>query len=103
MLCLSIIRSSLPRYWACHLSGKPIAQRHTRPAQFNLTFLYFPMRYLVTARVKPGREQALLNAIESRTLGRGSVAGGEYLRNMTEARIREDGSIRWVEVCFCDT
>ena len=21
---------------------------------------------------------------------------------MTDARIREDGSIRWVEVCFCD-
>ena len=60
------------------------------------------MRYLVTARVKPGREQALLAAIESRTLGRGSVAGGEYLRNMTDARLRDDGTVRWVEVCFCD-
>lgn len=60
------------------------------------------MRYLVTARVKPGREKALLAAIESGGLGRGSVAGGEYLRNMQEARLREDGSIRWVEVCFCD-
>jgi hypothetical protein len=59
------------------------------------------MRYLVTARVKPGREQALLDAIESRVLGRGSVAGEEYLRNMTDARMRSDGSIRWVEVCFC--
>ena len=60
------------------------------------------MRYLVTARVRPGREAALLRAIEDGTLGRGSVAGGEYLRNMTDARVREDGSIRWVEVCFCD-
>ena len=60
------------------------------------------MRYLVTARVKPGREAALLRAIESRSLGHGSVAGGEYLRNMTEARLRDDGTIRWVEVCFCD-
>ena len=60
------------------------------------------MRYLVTARVKPGREQALLDAIESNTLGRGSVAGDEYLRNMTDARIRNDGTIRWVECCFCD-
>ena len=60
------------------------------------------MRYLVTARVKPGREAALLEAIESRTLGRGSVAGGEYLRNMTDARIRDNGAVRWVEVCFCD-
>ena len=59
------------------------------------------MRYLVTARVKPGREAALLRAIESGTLGRGSVAGDEYLRNMTAARVRDDGTIRWVEVCFC--
>ena len=60
------------------------------------------MRYLVTARVKPGREADLLRAIESGVLGKGSVAGDEYLRNMSEARIREDGKIRWVEVCFCD-
>jgi hypothetical protein len=61
-----------------------------------------PMRYLVTARVKPGKERALIDAIESHSLGCGSVAGGEYLRNMTDARLRDDGSIRWVEVCFCE-
>ena len=61
------------------------------------------MRYLVTARVKPGREAALLQAIEDGTLGAGSVAGGEYLRNMTDARLRDDGTLRWVEVCFCAT
>ena len=60
------------------------------------------MRYLVIARVKPGREAALLAAIESGRLGRGSVAGGEYLRNMRDARLSDDGTIRWVEVCFCD-
>lgn len=60
------------------------------------------MRYLVTARVRPGQEAALLDAIDSGQLGQGSVAGDEYLRNMTEARLREDGSVRWVEVCFCD-
>jgi hypothetical protein len=60
------------------------------------------MRYLVTARVKPGRESALLAAIESGTLGAGSVAGGEYLRNMSDARLYGDGRVRWVEVCFCD-
>ncbi|HEX8523619.1 MAG TPA: hypothetical protein VF669_15295 [Tepidisphaeraceae bacterium] len=59
------------------------------------------MRYLVTARVKAGREKALLQAIENGTLGRGSVAGDEYLRNMTDARLMEDGSVKWVEVCFC--
>ena len=60
------------------------------------------MRYLVTARVKPGREKALLKAIENGTLGVGSVAEGEYLRNMVDARLRSDGKARWVEICFCD-
>lgn len=60
------------------------------------------MRYLVTARVKPGRESDLLAAVERETLGRGSVAEGEYLRNMAEARLCDDGMARWVEVCFCD-
>jgi hypothetical protein len=60
------------------------------------------MRYLVTAKVKPGRESALLEAIRSRTLGAGSVAGGEYLQNMQDARLCDDGTAQWVEVCFCD-
>ena len=61
------------------------------------------MRYLVTARVKPGREADLLRAIEDGSLGEGSVAGDEYLRNMGDARLRDDGAARWVEVCFCPT
>ena len=59
------------------------------------------MRYLVRARVKPGCERALLCAIEQGTLGKGSVAGGEYLRNMQAARLGSDGTARWVEVCYC--
>jgi len=61
------------------------------------------MRYLVRARVKPGFERALLKSIENGTLGQGSVAEGEYLRNMAEARLCEDGTARWVEVCYCPT
>ena len=61
------------------------------------------MRYLVRARVKPGGEQVLLQAIERGTLGRGSIAEGEYLRNMREARLCPDGTARWVEVCYCPT
>jgi hypothetical protein len=61
------------------------------------------MRYLVKARVKPGREGALLQAIADETLGRGSVAEGEYLRNMEAARLCPDGTARWVEVCYCRT
>jgi len=71
------------------------------------------MRYLVRARVKAGREADLLEAIEQETLGRGSVAEGEYLRNMREARLCSDNAndndqntdqtARWVEVCYCPT
>ena len=61
------------------------------------------MRYLVRARVKQGRERALLQAIEEEKLGAGSVAGDEYLRNMNEARLCDDGTARWVEVCYGPT
>jgi hypothetical protein len=61
------------------------------------------MRYLVRARLKPDCKQALLEAIDSETLGKGSVAEGEYLRNMKEARQFSDGTTRWVEVCYCPT
>jgi hypothetical protein len=61
------------------------------------------MRYLVKARLKPGRIHALLRAIQNATLGRGSVAGDEYLRDMRNARMSEDGTARWVEICFCAT
>jgi hypothetical protein len=61
------------------------------------------MRYLVKARVKPGRESALVRAIAEKTLGRGSVAGDEYLWDMDHARIDKTHAVTWVEVCFCGT
>jgi hypothetical protein len=61
------------------------------------------MRYLVRARLKAGCEADLLKAIENQTLGQGSVAEGEYLRNMTDARIGPDQTTRWIEVCYCPT
>jgi hypothetical protein len=60
------------------------------------------MRYLIRARVKSGCEKALLAAISDGSLGRGSIAGEEYLHNMEQARLAPDGSARWVETCFCD-
>jgi hypothetical protein len=62
-----------------------------------------PMRYLVRARLKPGRRKALFDALHDRSLGAGSIAGNEYARDMQQARELEDGTIRWVEVCFCPT
>jgi hypothetical protein len=61
------------------------------------------MRYLVTARLRPAKAAELCRAIESETLGLGSVAGDEYLRNMDAARARDDGRVQWVEVCYCPT
>lgn len=61
------------------------------------------MRYLVRARVKTGKERKLLRAIENEILGQGSVAEGEYLRNMNDARLFPDQTARWVEVCYCPT
>jgi hypothetical protein len=61
------------------------------------------MRYLVTARVRPGQGEALARAIDDGTLGEGSIAGGEYARNMAAARQMDDGRVQWVEVCYCAT
>jgi hypothetical protein len=61
------------------------------------------MRYLVKARVKPGKEKSLLAAIRDGSLGRGSIAGDEYLYDMQHARLSKDGVAHWVETCFCAT
>jgi len=60
------------------------------------------MRYLVKARLRSGCAVALAKAIADDTLGRGSIAGDEYLYNMETARIDAKGDAHWVETCFCD-
>jgi hypothetical protein len=61
------------------------------------------MRYLVKARIKSGKAKPLLRAIESGTLGEGSIAGDEYIYDMQQARQLQDGAVCWVETCFCAT
>lgn len=61
------------------------------------------MKYLVKAKLIPSRTQALLDAVANNTLGMGSVAFGEYVDNMQQARLLDDGSCCWLEVCFCNT
>jgi hypothetical protein len=61
------------------------------------------MRYLIKARLKPGKERALLDAVTNGRLGKGSIAEGEYVYNMRQARVTEDGEAHWVETCFCAT
>jgi hypothetical protein len=61
------------------------------------------MRYLVKAKVRPGKKTALLKAIREGTLGKGSVAGDEYIYDLKQAKVSEDGVAHWVETCFCAT
>lgn len=58
------------------------------------------MRYILGAKVRPGRRADLLRALEGGTFGRGFPYGdlGEVLRT---GRVDATGTIRWVEVCYC--
>src|SRR5690349_16982252 len=58
------------------------------------------MRYLVKARLKPGKDKPLLQSLADGTLGQGSIAGDEYAYDMEQARVSEDGLAHWVETCF---
>ena len=64
--------------------------------------VYCGMRYLVKARLKSDMSSALLSSVVDRSLGKGSIAGDEYIYNMNEARLGPDGVATWVETCFCD-
>ena len=60
------------------------------------------VRYLVKAKVKTDKSESLLRSITDGTLGKGSIAGDEYIYNLNEARLNADGVATWVETCFCD-
>ena len=34
-------------------------------------------------------------------LSGGSIAGDEYIHDLHEARLADDGTVQWVETCFC--
>ena len=61
------------------------------------------MRYLVKARVKSEKARDLVRAITNGALGKGSIAGEEYLHDMEQARVNNQGVATWVETCFCDS
>jgi hypothetical protein len=58
------------------------------------------MRYILGARVRPGRRAELLRALEGGTFGDGfpyGDLGAVLCRGKVDAR----GTVRWVEVCYC--
>lgn len=59
------------------------------------------MKYIVKAKVRESSRPELMQAIANETLGTGSVAFGEYVKNMQQARVLDDGTVCWMEVCFC--
>ena len=73
-----------------------------RDSNFGFAKLDWLVRYLVKAKLKPGKVQPLMGAIDTGNLGRGSIAGDEYIHNMNQARIDQAGIATWVETCFCD-
>ncbi len=56
--------------------------------------LNYRVRYLVKAKLRAGKEESLVRAIENETLGQGSIAGDEYIYNMNQARVAADGTAR---------
>jgi len=63
--------------------------------------LRFLVRYLVRAFVIKGKERALLEAVESGSLGKGSIAYPTYIKCMKSARLLDNGQVRWIEPCYC--
>lgn len=61
------------------------------------------MKYLVRGKLIESRKSVLLEEVKSGTLGTGSVAFGEYVKNMRNSRLLDDGTVCWVEICFCAT
>jgi hypothetical protein len=59
------------------------------------------MRFLVKAQLKKDMGPGLLKAIQDGSLGQGSIAGDEYIHDMQQARLDNNGTTTWVEVCYC--
>jgi hypothetical protein len=58
------------------------------------------MRYLLSARVRPEKQDDLLVALESGTFGQG-FPYGDLGETLCEGKVDAGGTIRWVEVCYC--
>jgi len=58
---------------------------------FSCQMLSLAVRYLVKAKVRPGKAKPLLESIDAGSLGKGSIARDEYIYNMNEARVSSDG------------
>jgi hypothetical protein len=58
------------------------------------------MRYLVSAKVRPGKTEELLAAIEKKSFGK-EFPYGDLGEVLCEGRVDDSGMVRWIEVCYC--
>jgi hypothetical protein len=58
------------------------------------------LRYLLSARVRPEKRAELLRALEEGRFGEG-FPYGDLGETLCTGRVDGNGTIRWVEVCYC--
>ena len=58
------------------------------------------MRYLLSARLRPGKGADLLRALEDGSFSRG-FPYGDLGGVLEEAVVDSTGTLRWIEVCYC--
>ena len=58
------------------------------------------MRYLLSARLRPGKGTDLLRALADGSFSRG-FPYGDLGRVLEEAVVDSAGTLRWIEVCYC--
>jgi hypothetical protein len=61
------------------------------------------MLYKVQARYKEDRAGEFFQKLTDGTIAIQEPDGAEIVASMQQARIIEDGMIRWYETCYCDT
>ena len=59
------------------------------------------MRYFIRCRIKPEEKDELADSIKSASLARGKIFYEGMQTALRDATIDEDGSVNFIEVCYC--
>ena len=61
------------------------------------------MYYIVSARFKPSTAAEFYRKLTDGTIQSQKPDGKEIVASMRRAKISQDGTVRWSEVCYCPT
>ena len=61
------------------------------------------MHYVVTARFEPETAADFYDKLTDGTIQSQKPDGKEIVASMRRAKISQDGTVRWSEVCYCPT